>query len=209
MGRLAIILAVIVFVLMMIPAISSAQTDRSPSAAVVGVVETTQALQTASPCGDTYTVVLGDTVYRIALNCQVSFTALVAANPQVADPNRIYPGQVLNIPDEGGIPVTGTYVVQAGDTLSEIAQRYNTSIAAIVALNPQISDPDLIYVGQVIALPEDGGIPVTGSYVVRTGDTLSAIARAFGTTVSAILAANPWIANPDLIYPGWVLAIPE
>ncbi|NLU24036.1 MAG: LysM peptidoglycan-binding domain-containing protein [Clostridiales bacterium] len=52
-----------------------------------------------------------------------------------------------------------------------------------------------------------GGSSGTVTYVVKTGDTLWDIAQTYGTTVSAIVAAND-IANPDLIYPGEVLLIP-
>ena len=45
-------------------------------------------------------------------------------------------------------------------------------------------------------------------YTVKTGDTLSSIAKRFGTTVKAIMRANPWIDDPDYIQVGWVLKIP-
>lgn len=184
---------------------------QAPPSLFVSGAQAVQSQNTNAPCGDSYTVLLGDTMYEIALYCQVSFPALVAANPQIANPNRIYPGQVLVIPVDVSIPVTGAYVVQPGDTLSGIAFRFNTTVAVLLALNPQIIDADLIYSGQVITLPSDDGpgIPVTGTYVVQSGDTLYGIAQRFGTTVSAIWAANPWIANPNRIYPGWVLAIPQ
>lgn len=51
-----------------------------------------------SPCGPTYVVRRGDWISLIARTCQVSVTDLLRANPQVTDPNRIFPGQVLNIP---------------------------------------------------------------------------------------------------------------
>jgi len=45
-------------------------------------------------------------------------------------------------------------------------------------------------------------------YIVKTHDILSDIAKRFGTTVEAILALNPSIANPDLIFPGEQIRIP-
>ena len=46
------------------------------------------------------------------------------------------------------------------------------------------------------------------TYIVRTGDSLTKIAKEFNTTVSAILKANPKIINPDVIYAGTDLEIP-
>ena len=44
-------------------------------------------------------------------------------------------------------------------------------------------------------------------YVVKRGDTLSAIARRYGTTVSQLMALNPYIENANLIYPGDVIRL--
>lgn len=73
---------------------------------------------------------------------------------------------IASIQDFGGIPdfVEGTnsathiYEVQAGDTLSQIAADNNTSIANIMELNPEISDPDVIYAHQDIVIPNNDNI---------------------------------------------------
>jgi LysM repeat protein len=109
-----------------------------------------------------------------------------------------------------------SYTVQPGDNLFTIAQTYNTTVNAIVALNPQITDPSLIYPGEVLQIPvgtvTNPVIPITGSgeisYTVQPGDNLSTIAQTYNTTVSAIQALNPQITNPGLIYSGEVLQIP-
>jgi LysM repeat protein len=60
-----------------------------------------------------------------------------------------------------------SYTVQPGDYLSEIAQTYNTTVSAILALNPQITNPSLIYPGEVLLIPVGTNttpiIPITGS----------------------------------------------
>lgn len=97
-----------------------------------------------------------------------------------------------------GHPATGTYVVQPGDTLSEIASRYGTTYQNLVAING-IGDPNRINVGQVLKVT---GQPTSeNTYFVQAGDTLSGIAAKFGTTVSNLVSRNG-IANPNVIYPG-------
>jgi LysM repeat protein len=112
-----------------------------------------------------------------------------------------------------------THTVQPGETLFRISVRYGVSLTAIVQAN-NISNPNLIFVGQVLVIPTGGttpppATPVPGgnnpppagtSYVVQRGDTLGSIARRFGTTFQAIAAANG-IANPNLIYVGQTLVI--
>ena len=60
--------------------------------------------QPTSPSGDTYTVVKGDTLSGIALKYGMNLTALLALNPKIIDPNRIYPGDVINV--KGTAPST-------------------------------------------------------------------------------------------------------
>jgi LysM repeat protein len=70
-----------------------------------------------------------------------------------------------------------TYVVQPGDYLSAIANTYGTTVAAILALNPQITDPNLIYPGEVLTIPvgtvTTPVIPLTGAYAVVTPSVAS------------------------------------
>lgn len=69
----------------------------------------------------------------------------------------IQPGWVLKLPTTASTQVPKIYTVKAGDTLSNIAERYlghAEDYERIVALNPSISDPDDINVGQKIRLPQ-------------------------------------------------------
>ena len=97
-----------------------------------------------------------------------------------------------------------TYVIQPGDTLSGIALRYGTTVTELTLLNG-ISDPDRIYAGTTIKVPESGN--AAQYYTIRPGDTLSGIAARFGTTVSAIAALNG-ISDPNRIYSGDTIRIP-
>lgn len=100
------------------------------------------------------------------------------------------------------VPEYITYVIQPGDTLSGIARRYGTTVTALTQLN-KLSDPDRIYAGNTIKVPESGS-DISSSpqyYTIRSGDTLSEIAQEFGTSVSALTRLNG-ISNPDRIYAG-------
>lgn len=101
-------------------------------------------------------------------------------------------------------PAVNTYTVRSGDTLSSIASKFGTSYQALASLNG-ISNPNLIYVGQVLRV---NGSASTGSvyYTVRAGDNLSAIASRYGTSYQSIASLNG-LANPNLIYAGQTLKI--
>lgn len=102
----------------------------------------------------TVTVRRGDTLWAIAQRYNTTVSAIAKAN-NIQNPNRIYPGQVLTItPGIGGGDTSNfyRYTVQRGDTLWEIAQRYNTTVSAIAKAN-NIQNPNRIYPGQVIDIP--------------------------------------------------------
>jgi LysM repeat protein len=130
--------------------------------------------------------------------------------PPVAVPPIYYPPVPVH-PIEPP-PADCSYVVQPGDSLGEIAVHYGTTVSALASLN-NISNPNLIYPGQVLTLPgctttpPPTQPPATTTYVVVRGDTLYSIAVRHGTTVSHLQALNG-ISNPDLIYTGQVLIVP-
>ncbi|GEK88934.1 Peptidoglycan/xylan/chitin deacetylase, PgdA/CDA1 family [Alkalibacterium putridalgicola] len=164
----------------------------------------------------TYTVKAGDTLYAIALRYNTTVQTLASLN-NISNTNLIRVGQVLFLPGSGGTTTpppssSTTYTVKAGDTLSAIAAKYNTTVSQLASAN-NITNVNLIRVGQVLMIPGSGGTttppPPSSSttYTVKAGDTLSAIAARYNTTVSKIAAANT-ITNVNLIRVGQVLTIP-
>lgn len=100
----------------------------------------------------------GDTFFFIAQQYGVGLDNLIAANPQIPDPNQIYVRQVINLPVTPPLPPdppqdTIQIYVTLSESLSSIARRTNTSVADIIAANPQIDDPNIIFVGQIINVP--------------------------------------------------------
>lgn len=104
-----------------------------------------------------------------------------------------------------------TYVVQAGDCLSVIAERFNVDLYLLAELNA-IKDINRIDTGQILRLPETGNQSAadcndpskSGTYIVQDGDSLWSIAeRLYGNGIRYTeLAEKNGIADASLIYPG-------
>ncbi|MCC6168855.1 MAG: LysM peptidoglycan-binding domain-containing protein [Caldilineaceae bacterium] len=182
----------------------------------------------ASP---THTVAAGESLSEIAQRYGLTQAELMALN-SIADPDAIYAGQILVLPapQPAATPpvvevdpayaaaepeVATTHTVEAGDTLSTIAQRYGLSEAELMALNG-IVDPDTIGIGQKLRLtpapatgaaqaapaaPQGSGNPVASLnrvYTVQTSDTLEQIALRFGVDVSSLRQLNRVESSVDL-----------
>lgn len=158
--------------------------------------------------GKTTTIIIqyGDTLSELAIKYNTTVAKLVELN-NISNPNLIYAGETLIVPiingDGTSIGDADIYIVRYGDTLSQIALRYNTTVRDLVQAN-NIRNPNLIYVGQRIIIPRYQTAYVR--YQVKYGDTLWGIARKFNTTISRIARLNN-IQNPNLIYAGSILKI--
>lgn len=274
---------------------SGAGSSGSGSSSGAGSSSSTSTTQktSAGTGGGTYTVQSGESLSSIAAKLGISLSALEAANPQITHPNLIYPNESLNLPSgaqsagtsgytgsgtpgftaaneqkaaqqaaseqqmrkvyqSGGTsvsvstngstyqvqhttqsqPKNTTYTVQSGNTLSAIANANGMSVQELMALNPSIKDPNLIYPGQKITVRGSGSTGSTTSTTdystqsagggttinyryrpqtttqttarvyVQSGQSLSAIAAAHGLSLSQVEAMNSQIKNFNLIYPG-------
>lgn len=120
-------------------------------------------------------------------------------------------------PTRTATPTPHLHIVESGENPSLIADIYNVPVEDLIAIN-NIDDVAGLQVGQALIIPSPDLAPVGGAmtyaptpvqttYEVKGGDTLLAIALSHGTTVEAIVAANPDI-NTDLIFPGQNLLVP-
>jgi LysM repeat protein len=112
-----------------------------------------------TPCPNPYTVQAGDWIYKIARNCNVAVSALIAANPNI-NPSYISPGQQLNMPaagttGAGGDPpaaCSGPHTVVTGESLYKISFTCGLTVEQLAAAN-NIVYPYTIYVGQQLNIP--------------------------------------------------------
>lgn len=124
---------------------------------------------------------------------------VAATNIPTATPFAVEPSPTIVSASTRAQTAELVYIVEPGDVLSLIAERFETTIAAIMERN-DISDATLIFVGQALVIPPapdpvttaTAGPPARGTsaYVVQPGDTAFAIATAFNTTLAEIAAAN-------------------
>ena len=171
-----------------------------------------------------YTVQSGDTLSGIANKFGTNYESLASLN-NISNPNRIYVGQVLKLSANSttansthqvttSTTSAGSYTVKAGDSLSAIAARYGMSYETLARLN-NIANPNRIYVGQVLRLGSGSTSTVSnvvnystassaGSYTVKSGDSLSAIAARYGMSYETLARLNN-ISNPNRIYVGQTL----
>ena len=190
-------------------AIATATPTATPSTPTPVPPPTATPLPTATP--DT-TVIQGNYLHIVVRDGEnlVTYTyrygvtggALLAANPQLKDPSKIYPGDVINIPVVASFTPSRTtpffYVLQPGDNLFTLGGRFDMLAEVISRANPGAS----LAAGSTILIPAGPHV-----YTVQAGDELRYIAAKYGTTVEFLLKGND-LPNPDKIYLGQLIFIP-
>ena len=207
-----------------------------------------QSVQVAGPSFEAYTVEKGDNLWSIAKRYNVSLNELYAANG--LNKNSVLRiGQQIQVPVEGGTASISTvsadtyqptsfnqgstsYTVKRGDTLSKVANQYDTSVRAIKAANSMTSD--LIRVGETLVIPvgananTSGALGTSGTslgtsaasaapsstvttsgsrtHTVKPGEYPATIARQYGMPTGELLALNG-ITDPRKLQVGQVLKI--
>ena len=141
-----------------------------------------------------YVVHKGDTLTKIAHRFRVPVLQLMQEN-QLKNKNKLYVGQVLTIPRETSFEASSAesvepYRVVKGDTLSKIAQRLHIPLTQLQQVNG-LDRNAMLSVGQTILVPKNEiNKEENGVYCVQKGDTLSKIAKRFGTSVAKLREQN-------------------
>ncbi len=181
-----------------------------------------------------YTVKAGESLWTIAQDYKVSINEISRVNG-IENEDKLSIGQIIKIPLSGkGKDEDNSFaseqteintdefqyewvehIVETGESISLIAQKYHVSIATICQLN-DITEKDYVYPGQRIkikATPSgdnknkiiDDYQPIY--YTVKAGDTLWTIAQEYSVTLEGILAVN-YLNDKDVLSVGQKLEIP-
>ena len=103
------------------------------------------------PAQEVYTVQPGDSLADIAALYSTTVEELLRLN-DLPEPSLLYTGQTIVVPGGGAPPAVNVHVVEEGETLSTIAERYGTTVDELLSLN-DVPDPNNVPVGQPLILP--------------------------------------------------------
>lgn len=150
-----------------------------------------------------YTVKKGDSLWKIANKYNTTVEKLKSANNLKT--NTLSVGQKLVIPSISVSPeVSDTYIVQKGDSLWSITNKFNMTVSELKNLNNLTNN--LLSIGQVLKIKDSSNNGKT-TYTVQKGDSLWVIANKYGITTEELKSYNNLTSN--LLSIGQVLKIPQ
>ena len=165
-----------------------------------------------SAAAATVTVRSGETLSDIAARYDVSVDSLMRLNG-IKDPDHVEIGSRLKVPGQAATAGPGRHRVSEGETLGEIAARYQVSSRDLIALN-DLRHADHVELGATLKLPANAVLPVTkpkqepikvvpgaSQHIVGQGQTLSQIARAYNLPMTSLVSFNQ-LDNPDQVMVG-------
>ncbi|MDP2859000.1 MAG: LysM peptidoglycan-binding domain-containing protein [Bacillota bacterium] len=181
--------------------------------------------------GNPLTLAANETLSSLALRFNVGIDALLRANPHLLGNRKVSSGLmvVVPLPEPPACPDGTLEAVRPGDTLFVIAERCGVSVESIVRANPQVRDPNNVYVGQMVCVPlpppppsppppepveppEPPPPPASckDGMVVRVPEntTLEKLSDLCGTSIQAIREANPQLSQAEEPVPGQCLCVP-
>lgn len=131
---------------------------------------------------DIYTVNDNETIYSIAKKLNISPDLLSSINNSIID---LIPGMTLLIPKKNN-EYFNYYIIKEGDTLFNIAKKYNINSNLLSILNG-LDNEDYIYTNQIIMIPKEK----VKIYITAQGDTLQNIIKGINVDTNKLLIENP------------------
>lgn len=105
------------------------------------------------------------------------------------------------------------HIVKNGESLYSISKKYDVPLEQLISMNPQLQDPNQIDVGMKIKVPSSShpqtGHEIVHKHVVKEGDTLWKLSKAWGVPLQEMIEANPQLKNPNVLVIGQVVNIPK
>jgi LysM repeat protein len=163
----------------------------------------------------------GETLSEIAERYGTSVQRLMQLN-NLRSPQDLWAGSRIQVPGAAGSSASrgsgsgsGNYTVKPGETLSELAERYNTSVQRLMELN-NLRGPQDLWAGSRIQVPitrttaaavKPAVNKKATQHRVQSGETLSVIAERYGVSMQNLIALNG-ISNPNQMEAGRTLKLP-
>jgi nucleoid-associated protein YgaU len=192
-------------------AVSAAPVAKNSVVAKAGKKEHVPAVATVTPVAAVSAapkVDKGEHVAAVAPATPVSGNSAVLATEKTASVT------VIAVKQDADLATSDRVLVQKGDSLWKLAEKHLGNGARwpeLAKLNPEISDPNIVRIGEWVRVSEEKRDPAKHEVVVQPGDTLSKVAQAeFGNAraLRCIAEANPSLQAVDRIYPGETLILP-
>ncbi|MFZ9974009.1 MAG: LysM peptidoglycan-binding domain-containing protein [Vulcanococcus sp.] len=161
----------------------------------------------------------GETLSEIAERYGTTVQRLMQLN-NLRSPQDLWAGSRIQVPGAAGSSASrgggsGNYTVKPGETLSEIAERYGTSVQRLMQLNG-LRNPQDLWAGSRIQVPGAAGASGSGgtrtttvnaNYTVKPGETLSELAERYGTSVQRLMQLNG-LSSPQDLWAGSRIQVP-
>ena len=161
----------------------------------------------------------GETLSEIAERHNIPLSRLLRLNG-ISDPDHVEVGRKLVLPSAaatstaspGSLSEPGTVTVKPGETLLQIAARYDMPVSQLITLN-DIKDPDQLKIGRQLLVRGSKPAPKSFTYdrastehVIRPGESLNSIAKGYGIALQQLVAINA-ITDPNTIKAGTKLRL--
>ena len=144
----------------------------------------------------------GDCLWSIAQTHGCSLAELLAANPQITNPNNISLGEKIFLPE-------GCQTAEPSEPNDSPNNTPSQPNQPTIPAQPEVGVNDMTEEQRTEFCTELANLPRPLIYVVRKNDNIYQLAKCFNISIQELLKVNPHIQNPDMIYPGDKIFVPR